>query len=79
MPMQARRGSGGKARTHLQLGSKRRWVVSSGGFTLWKDAVPIVRVARWASGPAWTARKISHPPGYDPWTVQAVATGCIEV
>ena len=41
-----------------------------------KDPVPIVQVAGWAPGPVWTGqvRKISPPLGFDPRTVQPVAS-----
>jgi hypothetical protein len=51
MPMQTHRGRGVIAPTQSQLGSRRRWVASSGRFTPGKDPVPIVQVAGWASGP----------------------------
>jgi hypothetical protein len=46
----------------------------SGLFTLEKIRVPIVREDGWASGTVWTTQKISPPPGFNPRTVQAVAS-----
>jgi hypothetical protein len=43
-------------------------------YTPWKDPVPIVQEAGWAQGRSGQVRKISHPPGFDPWTVQPVAS-----
>jgi hypothetical protein len=41
-----------------------------------KDPVPVVWVAGWALGPVWTgAENLAPPPkGFDPWTVQPVAS-----
>jgi hypothetical protein len=39
-----------------------------------KDTVPIVQEAGWAPGAVWTGAKISPPPGFDPRTVQLVAS-----
>ena len=40
-----------------------------------KDSVPIVQKAGWAPGPVWTgAEKSRPPPGFDPRTVQPVAS-----
>jgi hypothetical protein len=45
-----------------------------------KDPVPVVQEAGWAAGPVWNvAENLSHP-GFDPRTVQPVAsryTGCV--
>jgi hypothetical protein len=39
------------------------------------DPVPIVQEAGWAPGPVWTgAKNLAPPPGFDPWTVQPVAS-----
>ena len=35
-----------------------------------RDPVSSVQEAEWASGPDYTTRKISPPPGFDPRTVQ---------
>jgi len=44
-------------------------------FTPGKDPVPIVQEAGWAPGPVWTdAENIAPPPGFDPLTVQPIAS-----
>jgi hypothetical protein len=44
-------------------------------FTPGKDPVPIVQEVAWAPGPAWTsAENLAPPPGFDPRTVQPVAS-----
>ena len=45
-----------------------------GRFTPGKDPVPIVQEAGRASGPVWTGAENLAPPGFDPWTVQPVAS-----
>jgi len=47
------------------------------GFNLFatqQNPVPIVQYTGWASGPVWRAQKISHPLGFNPRTVQPVAS-----
>ena len=40
-----------------------------------KDPVPVVQEAGWAPGPVWTcAENLTPPPGFDPRTVQPVAS-----
>ena len=39
-----------------------------------EDPVPIVWEAGWAPGPAWAGAKNLAPPGFDPRTVQLVAS-----
>jgi hypothetical protein len=40
-----------------------------------RDSVPIVQEAWWAPGPVWTgAEYLALPPGFDPLTVQPVAS-----
>ena len=40
-----------------------------------KDPVPIVQQAGWAPGPVWTgAENLTPPPGFDPWTIQPLAS-----
>ena len=39
-----------------------------------KDPVPIVQDAGWAPGPVWTGAENLSPPGFDPRTVQSVAS-----
>ena len=43
-------------------------------FTPGKDPVPIVQKAGWAPGQSGQVQKISPPPGFDPWTIQPIAT-----
>jgi hypothetical protein len=43
-------------------------------FTPGKDLVPIAQEAGWAPGPVWTGAEISPPPGFDPQTVQPIAS-----
>jgi len=43
-----------------------------------KDPVSIVEEVGWAPGTVWMARKISPPPGFDPRTVQPVASRYID-
>jgi hypothetical protein len=51
------------------------WLKSrSGRFTPGKDPVPIVQETWWARGLSGRVRKISPPPGFDPRTVQPVAS-----
>ena len=46
-----------------------------GRFTPGKDPVPIVQEAGWATGPVWTgAENLVSTPGFDPRTVQPVAS-----
>ena len=39
-----------------------------------KNPVPIVQEAGWAPGPVWTRAQYLDPTGFDPWTVQPVAS-----
>jgi hypothetical protein len=53
------------------------WVVSAMPLPLYpqeRDKVPNVQEAGWTPGPFWTVRKISPLQGYDPRTVQPVAS-----
>jgi hypothetical protein len=43
-------------------------------FTPGKDLVPIVQEAGWAPGPVWTGAENLTPLGFDPRTVQPVAS-----
>jgi hypothetical protein len=43
-------------------------------FTPGKDPVPIVQEAGWAPGPVWTGVKNLAPLGFNPRTVQPVAS-----
>jgi hypothetical protein len=40
-----------------------------------REPIPIVQEAGWASGPLWTGTENLAPPGFDPWTVQPIASG----
>ena len=42
--------------------------------TPWKDPVPIVQETGWAPGQVWTGAENSAPPGFDPRTVQPLAS-----
>jgi hypothetical protein len=53
------------------------WVVNATPRPLYprkRDMVPIVQEAGWAPGPFWTGAENSPPLGFDPWTVQLVAS-----
>jgi hypothetical protein len=65
MPGQAERGGGRIAPTHSKPGS-RRWVVSTTLRLLYSQERPIIQKAGCASGPVWTAQKISPPLGFNP-------------
>jgi hypothetical protein len=39
-----------------------------------KDPVPIAQEADWAPGPVWTGAENLTPPGFNPRTVQPVAS-----
>jgi hypothetical protein len=39
-----------------------------------KDPVPFVQETGWVPGAVWTSPEISHPPEFDPRTVQPVAS-----
>jgi len=43
-------------------------------FTPGKDPVPIVQEAGWDPGPVWTGAENLAPPGFDPRTVQPIAS-----
>jgi len=46
-----------------------------GSFTPENDPVPVVQEAGWAPGPVWIgAENLAPPPGFDPRTVQPVAS-----
>jgi hypothetical protein len=53
------------------------WVINLTPRPLWpreRDPVPIVKEAGWAAGSVGTSGENSSPPGFDPWTVQPVAS-----
>jgi hypothetical protein len=60
----------------LDLGARRGgWSgPRPGRFTLGKDPVPIVQEAGWALQPVRTYTKNLAPPGFDPRTLQPVAS-----
>jgi hypothetical protein len=65
----------GIALSFLDLGARRRWVVSTTLrplYTTGKDPVFIVREAVWAPGPVWTCVKNLALLGFDPRIVQPV-------
>jgi len=74
----AHRRSRGIALLFLDHGTRRGWGVSvtlRPLFTPGKDPVPILQEAGWAPWPVWTdAEKYRLPPGFDPRTVQPVAS-----
>ena len=73
----AHTGSSVIAVLFLDHGTRRGWGVSVTPlplFTPRKNTVPIVQGARWAQGRFGQVRKISPPPGFDPQTVQPVAS-----
>ena len=46
----------------------------TGRFAPGKDPVPIIQEAGWAPGLVWKGVEISPPPGFDPRTLQAIAS-----
>ena len=60
MPKQAQMGGGDNPLTTVTIRGGR-WAASR--FPPGKDTVPFVQETGWASGPLWTARKISSPTG----------------
>ena len=73
----AHRGSRGIALPFRDHGTKEaEWSASRPGplFTPREDPVPIVKEAGWAPGPVWTGAETLAPPGFDPRTVQPVAS-----
>ena len=75
----ARRGSRGIAIPFHDHGTRRRWGVSvtlRPLFTPVKTRYPLYRKLGGPQGRSGQVRKISHPPGFDPLTVQPVASRC---
>jgi len=73
----AHRGSRGIALPFHDHGTRRGWGVSVTPrplFTPGKNPVPIVQEAGWAPGPVWRDAENLAPPGFDPRTVQPVAS-----
>jgi hypothetical protein len=65
----------------LNLVTRLGWVDSAmpGPIYRWEsDPVPVVQVAGWAPGLVWTCATVSSPPGFDPWTIQPIASCCIK-
>ena len=61
----------------MTCGTRGGWGVSVTPwplFTPGKDPVPIVQEAGWAPGLVWTGAENLAPPGFDPRTVQPVAS-----
>jgi hypothetical protein len=42
-----------------------------------RDPVLILQEVGWAPGPVWTGAEISQSKGFDPWTIQSIASRCI--
>jgi len=73
----AHRGSRGIALLSLDHGTRMERRVSATPrplFTPGKDPVPIVQEDVWAPEPVWTGSENLAPPGFDPRTVQPVAS-----
>jgi hypothetical protein len=74
----AHRGSRGIALLFYDNGTRRGWGVSVTPRPLFnpgKDPVSIAEEAGWAPGPVWKdAENLAPPPGFDPRTVQPVAS-----
>jgi hypothetical protein len=73
-------GGGGITLHCLVLGARRGWVVSTTPRPLYpgKDPVRIVQEAGWAPGSVWTCAKNLALPGFDPQTIQPVASRYID-
>ena len=70
-------GSRGIALSFLDHGTRRGCgvrVTPRPLFTPGKDPIPFVQEAGWTSGPIWTGAENLTPPGFDPRTVQPVAS-----
>jgi hypothetical protein len=77
----AHRGSTGIAIPFYDHGTRRGWVVSVTSrplFTPGKDPVPIVEGLGGPQGRSGQVQKILPPPGFDPRTVQPVASCYID-
>ena len=76
--LMAHTGSRGIALLFLDHGTRRGWEVSITPWPLFnpgKEPVPIVQEAGWAPGLVWTGvENLAPPPGFDPWTVQPIAS-----
>jgi hypothetical protein len=73
----AHRESRGIALPFLDHGTRRGWGVSVTPrpiFTPGKEPVPVVQETGWAPGPVWTGAENLAAPGFDPQTVQPLAS-----
>jgi hypothetical protein len=73
----AQRGIRGIALLIRDLGARRGWVVSTTPRPLYPPGNTLYPLYRRLDGPqgrSGRVRKISPPPGFDPWTVQPVAS-----
>jgi hypothetical protein len=73
----AHRGSRGIALLFHDHSTRRGWGVSvmpQPLFTPWKDPVPIVQEVGGPQDQCGQVRKISHPLGFDPWTIHPIAS-----
>jgi len=73
----ARRRCRGIALLFLDHGTRKRWGVSATPRPLFipgKDSVPILQEPGWVPGPVWTGAENLAPPGFDPRTVQPIAS-----
>jgi hypothetical protein len=72
--------SGGIAQLFLNLGTRKSVCQhhAPAAFFPWKDPVPIVQEAGWASEPVWIGAENLAPPGFDPRTFQPVASRYID-
>jgi hypothetical protein len=73
----AHRGSRGIALLFHDHSTRRGWGVSVTPrplFTPGKDPVPIVQKAGWAPGLVWAGAENLTPTGFDPWTIQPIAS-----
>jgi hypothetical protein len=55
------------------------WVFNSTPLSLYvweRESVPFLQEAGWAPGPFWTDMENLAPPGFDPRTIQPVASRC---
>ena len=77
----AHRGSRGIVLLFLGHGTRRGWRVSITPWALFTPGtgpVPFVQKAEWAPGPVWTSAENLAPSGFDPQTVQPVASRCTD-
>ena len=79
MPKHAQRGDGGIAPIHSQTGS-RGWVVRNIPAALppGETRYPLYRILGGPQRRSERARKMLPPPGFDPRTVQPLASRCTD-